>query len=121
MRRSARRLVSRKQSVLLAVLTAATAWAVVPLLPPRDYKTTVVAVTGDEAVALQTATAAMQHHLEKLPGKPSISSYFATIEKQAPSFWLVAWSLNDTAARGGGVDITLETTGTKVVALKLAE
>lgn len=114
-------MVSAKRAVTFALVTAATAWAVVPLLPPRDYKTTVVAVTGDEAVALQVATTAMQRHLEKLPGRPSISGYYATVERQAPSYWLVAWSLNDSAARGGGVDITLDATGTKVVALKLVE
>jgi hypothetical protein len=113
--------VSFKRGFLVAALTAATAWAVVPLLPPRDYKETVVAITGDEAVALQTATAAMQRHLEKAPGRPSISNYYATIEKQAPSFWRVLWAPNDAAARGGAIDISLDVTGTKVVALKLVQ
>lgn len=107
--------------VLVAALVAVTAWAATPLLPPRDYKETVVAITGDEAVALQTATAAMQRHLEKAPGRPSISGYYATIEKQAPSFWRVVWALNDASARGGAVEISLDATGTKVVAIKPVE
>lgn len=112
----------RAQNIgILIGLAALAALAATPILPPRDYSVTVVAVTGDEAVALQTATFAMQRYIEKLPTRPLIGTYYATVERQAPSFWRVRWAINNSNARGGGVDISLDPTGTKVVTIKPIE
>lgn len=34
---------------------------------------------------------------------------------------IVEWSLNDGDARGGGIDVTLDVTGTEVVSIKRVE
>lgn len=92
-----------------------------PLVPARNYDQTVVLVTGDEAIALAAATSAMESFLEKNRKGTSIRSYFATIERRAPSFWLVRWSLNQKGVRGGSVVVTLDALGKKLVEIKEEE
>lgn len=111
---------SKDAAPLLALLFATVVFAGPPLLPPRDYTKTVVAVTGDEAVVLKIATEAMQALIAKRASKLSLSRYYATIRTR-DSQWLVEWSLNDGDARGGGIDIVIDQASLRVVSIRDVE
>lgn len=90
------------------------------LLPPRDYVNEVVALRGDEAIAIRTATVALEDYLAaKAPGQ-SIRDFYCTVQVQHPSAWRVEWALNDATARGG-IEVILDTTGTKVRSIRHVE
>lgn len=86
-----------------------------PHVPPRNYGERATVILGEEAVVLAKATEAALTHLRKRSPKASLAAYFATIERKGPSVWVVTWMLNDIDARGGGIEVSLDATGSKVL------
>jgi hypothetical protein len=69
-------------------------------------------------MVLSKATEAAVKHLRKRSPKATLTTYYATIERRAPSAWIVTWMLNDVDARGGGIEVTLDATGEKVTGVR---
>lgn len=92
-----------------------------PLLGPRDYAKQPLAIRGDEAIAIQTATTALGAYFAKQSLNRSVRDFYAIVEAAPPSAWRVEWAPNDVAARGGGVEIILDTTGTRVTSVRAIE
>lgn len=89
-----------------------------PHVPQRDYAAQTLVVRSEEAVAIQTATAAMLEYLKKHPKAGPLSRYYLRVEFRAPAVWEVSWELNDISARDGAIVFYLDTTGTKVTSIK---
>jgi len=91
-----------------------------PQLPKRDYSSVVVALRGDEALAFRTATDALIAKLAAEKIGRSVLQYYGSISTRGEQ-WVVQWSLNDGDARGGGIEMILDKTGTKVLTTRFVE
>lgn len=104
--------------ILIVALFSWTVYAGTPHVPPRDYSKQATVILGDEAMVLSKAADAALKHLRKRAPKATLAAYYATIERRAPSTWVVTWMLNDIDARGGGVEVTLDAMGERVVSVQ---
>lgn len=92
-----------------------------PHLPPRDYSKEALNVRAEEAIALQTATTAMQRFIKDHPEVAPLDQFYVRLAREAPSIWRATWEVNNINARGGAVEFTLDASGTKVISIRRIE
>lgn len=92
-----------------------------PMMPPRDYSKEVLALRAEEAIAVQTATVAMQQYLKDHKEYGPLDRYYLGVTRDAPSFWRAIWFVNSSDARGGAVEFVLDAPGTKVLSITREE